>query len=49
MDLKEYPLSMGPNLKFDAGKEMFPDSAQATEMVTRSYRDGFVCPRAADV
>jgi hypothetical protein len=49
VDLKKYPISIGPNLKFDAGKEVFPESPQATEMVTRNYREGFACPKAADV
>jgi predicted dehydrogenase len=48
-DLEKYPLSMGPLLKFDPAKEMFPDSPEATAMVTREYRDGFVCPTADKV
>ncbi|MDG1873237.1 MAG: Gfo/Idh/MocA family oxidoreductase [Mariniblastus sp.] len=49
VDLNKYPISMGPHLKFDPQKEVFPDSPQATAMITRDYREGFVCPRAADV
>lgn len=49
VDLAKYPISMGPFLKFDPDKEIFPDSPKATAMVTRSYRDGFVCPRAEKV
>lgn len=49
VDLKKYPMSMGPYLTFDPEKEVFPDNSQATAMVTRPYRDGFECPKAADV
>jgi len=49
VDLAKYPISLGPMLKFDPEKEVFPESAEATAMVTRKYRDGFVCPRAEDV
>ncbi|NOX53649.1 MAG: Gfo/Idh/MocA family oxidoreductase [Planctomycetes bacterium] len=49
VDLKKYPLAMGPLLKFDPEREIFPDSPEATAMVTREYRDGFVCPRADKV
>ena len=49
VDLSKYPISMGPHLKFDPNKEIFPDSPTATEMVTRNYREGFACPKAADV
>ena len=49
VDLNKYPISMGPNLQFDPGKEVFLDAPEATEMVTRNYREGFVCPKAADV
>jgi len=40
---------MGPLLKFDPAKEVFPDSAAATAMVAREYREGFVCPAAERV
>jgi hypothetical protein len=49
VDLAKYPISMGPLLAFDPDKEVFPESPAATAMVTRKYRDGFACPRAADV
>jgi hypothetical protein len=49
VDLAKYPISMGPFLKFDPQKEVFPNSAEATAMVSRSYRAGFVCPRADKV
>lgn len=49
VDLKKYPISMGPVLKFDPKKEVFPDSPEATAMLTREYREGFVVPKAEDV
>ncbi len=49
VDLAKYPISMGPLLKFDPEKEVFPDSPEATAMVTREYREGFVCPPADSV
>jgi len=48
-DLKAWPLSMGPVLKFDPRKEIFPDSPEATALCTRQYREGFVCPTAENV
>lgn len=48
-DLAKYPISIGPLLKFDPDKEVFPDSPEATAMVTREYREGFVCPTADKV
>ena len=49
VDLEKYPISMGPQLKFDPEKEVFADSPEANKMLTREYREGFVCPKAADV
>ncbi len=49
VDLGKYPISMGPLLKFDPEAEVFPDSPEATAMVTREYRKGFVCPTADKV
>jgi predicted dehydrogenase len=49
VDLKKYPMSLGPHLKFDPVNEVFPESAEATAMVTREYREGFVCPTADKV
>ena len=46
VDLDKYPISMGPHLKFDPKKEVFPESKAATDLVSREYRDGFVCPKA---
>ena len=49
VDLEKYPLSLGPLLKFDPEKEVFPASPAATALVTREYREGFVCPTADKV
>ena len=49
VDLEKHPLSMGPLLTFDPEKEIFPDSPEATAMVTREYREPFRCPRADEV
>ena len=49
VDLKKYPISIGPLLKFDPEKEVFPDSAAATALVSREYRQGFACPTASNV
>ena len=49
VDLEKYPIAMGPLLKFDPEKEVFPDSPEATALVTREYREGFVCPKATEV
>ncbi len=49
VDLDKYPVSLGPHLKFDPEREIFPDSEAATELVTRKYRPEFTCPKAADV
>ena len=44
VDLDKYPMSMGPLLKFDPEKEVFTDSAAASEILHRRYREPFVCP-----
>jgi hypothetical protein len=49
VDLGKYPLSLGPSLAFDPVKEIFPNSPEATEMCSRNYRTGYVCPTAAEV
>ena len=49
VDLAGYPMAMGPMLEFDPKKEVFPESAEATAMVTRAYRDDFVCPKPSEV
>ena len=40
---------MGPLLKFDPEKEVFADNSEANAMLTREYREGFVCPRADQI
>jgi len=49
VDLKKYPISMGPVLKFDPEREVFPDSPEATALLSREYREPFVCPTADKV
>jgi predicted dehydrogenase len=49
VDLEQYPMSLGMSLKFDPEKEVFPESAEATKLVTREYREPFVCPTADKV
>ena len=46
VDLKTPSMTMSPVLRFDAKQELFPDSPEANAMLTRDYRDGFVCPAA---
>jgi len=46
VDLDKYPISLGPFLKFNPKREIFPDSPQATSLVSREYRPGFRCPSA---
>ena len=49
VNLKKYPMSLGPMLKFDPEKEVFANNAKANALLTREYRDGFVCPRADQI
>jgi len=49
VDLKKYPISMGPLLQFDPLKEVFTNSAAAHRMTHREYRKPFVCPPADKV
>lgn len=46
VDLDKYQLSMGPNLEFNPDAEVFPNSEEATRLVSREYREPFVCPTA---
>ncbi|MCS1411213.1 MAG: Inositol 2-dehydrogenase [Verrucomicrobia subdivision 3 bacterium] len=46
VDLNKHPISMGPLLKFDPKREVFPESSAATALLTRTYREGFICPTA---
>ncbi len=49
VDLAKYPIAMGPFLTFDPRREVFPESAEATAMITRQYQEGFECPTAERV
>ena len=49
VDLKKHPIAMGPYLKFDPEKEVFPQSEEATALLSREYREPFVCPTADKV
>ncbi len=49
VDLKKYPISVGPLLQFDPIKEVFTNSGAANEMLHRHYRKGYVCPMADKV
>ncbi len=49
VDLEKYPISMGPHLKFNPAQEVFTNSSEANALLTRNYRDGFVCPTADQV
>jgi predicted dehydrogenase len=49
VDLDKYPMSLGPLLRFDPQAEVFPDSPEATALLTREYRKGFVCPTKDEV
>ncbi len=46
VDLTNAVISKSPVLKFDPEQEAFLNSREANEMLTRNYRDGFVCPTA---
>ncbi|TWU62557.1 4-carboxy-2-hydroxymuconate-6-semialdehyde dehydrogenase [Crateriforma conspicua] len=49
VDLSRYPIAMGPLLRFDPEREVFPGHEKATSMCTREYRTPFVCPTADKV
>lgn len=49
VDLDKTPLSLGPQLRFDPDKELFTNNEQANQLLTREYRDGFVCPKPSQV
>ena len=46
VDLAKYPLSLGARLEFDPEAEVFTNNDDANAMLTREYRDGYVCPTA---
>lgn len=49
VSLARTPLSMGPLLRFDPEREVFPDSPEANTLLSREYRQPFVCPAATRV
>jgi hypothetical protein len=49
VDPDKYKLSVGPMLKFDPIKEVFTNNNDANPLLTRVYREGFVCPTADKV
>lgn len=49
VELDKYPISLGPMLEFDPEKEVFTNNDDANELLTRKYRDDFVCPTADKV
>lgn len=49
VDLKKYPISFGPQLKFDPEEETFLNNSDANALLTRAYRTGFECPKADEV
>ncbi|HBE71104.1 MAG TPA: gfo/Idh/MocA family oxidoreductase [Planctomycetaceae bacterium] len=49
VDLEKYPLSLGPQLAFDPEKEVFTNNDDANKLLSREYRDDFVCPSADKV
>ena len=49
VDLEKTPLSLGPQLTFDPEKVRFTDSAEANALLTREWREGFVCPDVENV
>jgi hypothetical protein len=49
VDLEKYPLSLGARLEFDPEKEVFTNSEEGNQMLSRDYRAPFRCPAPADV
>ena len=46
VDLKTHPMSISPVLTFDPNAEVFTNSVEANAMLSRDYREEFVCPTA---
>ncbi len=46
VDLEKYKMSLGALLQFDPDKEVFTNNDSANAMLTREYREPYVCPLA---
>lgn len=49
VDLDKYRMSLGALLQFDPEKELFTNNDAANALLTREYREPFVCPSADKV
>ena len=49
VDLDKYRMSLGAFLEFDTEKELFTNNEAANAMLTREYREPYVCPTADKV
>lgn len=49
VDLDRYRLSLGSQLEFDSSSVQFTNNLQANELLTRTYRSGFECPKASSL
>ncbi len=49
VDLEKYRMSLGAFLKFDTEKELFTNNDAANALLTREYREPYVCPKADKV
>ncbi len=49
VELDKYRMSLGAMLQFDPEKEVFTNNEAANAMLTREYREPYVCPLAEKV
>ena len=49
VDLEKYRMSLGAFLEFDTEKELFTNNDAANALLTREYREPYVCPKADKV
>lgn len=49
VDPDKYPMSLGAVLQFDPEKELFTNNDAANALLSREYREPFVCPKADKV
>ena len=49
VDLEKYRMSLGAFLEFDTEKELFTNNEAANALLTREYREPYVCPKADKV